>query len=267
MASCAAEVPSLSFHTEASAGNLVDERLQVTLTSPDHGAAHALTLDLVHDEGELEPIFSGACWAGTVFWPAAVRLIEHELLPARSELAGQTVLELGCGLGVPGMIAALLGAGEVILTEQAQLVPMLERNVASNEFPQSPPTVAELSWGSDEAHAFLAARAAAGVRNRLDWIVCCDCVFEPLYGESWKLLCDSLLVLAPDAQTRVFISLERRSEDGVEHFLDRLRADFNLTRRWASFEPDELPGLLHRSHVEGEAKPLEIWSATRRAKA
>ena len=42
-----------------------------------------------------------------------------------------------------------------------------------------------------------------------DVIVCCDCVYVPLYGDSWKALLEAIDALAGPA-TDVLISLERR---------------------------------------------------------
>ena len=97
-----------------------------------------------------------------------------------------------------------MGASEVVLSEQPQLVPLLEKNVARN-FGPAPnegadraavvgprPQPTALSWGTAEAEAFLAARGG----RRPDVVLVCDCVFEPLYDESWRLLCDTLAVRA-----------------------------------------------------------------------
>lgn len=46
----------------------------------------------------MAPIFSGACWAGTVVWQAALDLGDYVSEHLRKELAGATVVELGCGM-------------------------------------------------------------------------------------------------------------------------------------------------------------------------
>ncbi len=48
-------------------------------------------------------------------WPAAIALSRY-LLETYPSLEGKNVLELGCGLGLPGIVAGLLGA-EVTLTD------------------------------------------------------------------------------------------------------------------------------------------------------
>jgi predicted nicotinamide N-methyase len=99
-------------------------------------------LDLSFREDCIEPLFSGGCWAGTVVWDASLLLsdylIQHRdtLLTSRDTndetKCPPRVVELGAGVGVPGMTAALLGA-EVLLTEQDPLYSLLGRNVAMNK--------------------------------------------------------------------------------------------------------------------------------------
>lgn len=66
---------------------------------------------------------------GIVLWPAAIALA-HEL--ATRELAGMRVLELGAGTGLPGIVAASLGA-HVVQTDRQQLVlHVCRQNAARN---------------------------------------------------------------------------------------------------------------------------------------
>jgi predicted nicotinamide N-methyase len=55
---------------------------------------------------------------GIVLWPAAIALT-HEV--ASRDVAGKRVLELGAGTGLPGIVAASLGA-RVVQTDRQQLV-------------------------------------------------------------------------------------------------------------------------------------------------
>lgn len=241
----------------------------------------------------LQPIFSGAAWAGSVLWAAAEVLVEHMLLNKRTIIEGASILELGCGLGVPGMVCSLLGAKEVLLTEQDQLVPLLVKNIETN-FPTSPnedgdvdndalvysrPKAVPLNWGTEESIQFMSNRAietntksareeenSDGTKSvkPFDVILICDCVFEPLYGDSWKLLCETLAVVAVDNTTEVLISCERRSEDAIDDFLEMLSEHFIVDNIWTNFDDVDLPALLQRSHVGGEKKPLRIFSARRK---
>ena len=47
-------------------------------------------------------------------------------------MRGSKVLELGAGVGLAGMAAALLGPASVTLTDTVELIPLLQRNVDRN---------------------------------------------------------------------------------------------------------------------------------------
>ena len=74
------------------------------------------------DEEEFLPY-----WAE--LWPSGIALAEHV---AALDLAGARVLELGCGLGLPSLAAALRGA-DVLATDWAEdAVALLRRNAERN---------------------------------------------------------------------------------------------------------------------------------------
>ncbi|MBA3820378.1 MAG: methyltransferase domain-containing protein [Deltaproteobacteria bacterium] len=66
---------------------------------------------------------------GIVLWPAALALA-HEL--ATRELAGTRILELGAGTGLPGIVAASLGARVVQTDYQALVLHVCKQNAARN---------------------------------------------------------------------------------------------------------------------------------------
>ena len=61
-------------------------------------------------------------------WPAGLALADA--LPA--ELAGRSVVELGCGLGVPALVAAARGARVTAVDWAADAVALLRENAARN---------------------------------------------------------------------------------------------------------------------------------------
>ena len=93
----------------------------------------------------------------------------------------------------------------------------------------------------------------------------------PLYSVPWALAAgetrgtQASRACIADASTTIHIGLERRSEDGIPKFLAKLREDFDLELVWTSFEEPDLEALLEASHIGSEAKPLQVYTATRRA--
>jgi len=103
---------TLALETLADLDSAVNELLE--RTSGDPGAL----------ERDLCPYFG-------VVWPAA-RALANELARRGPELAGKDVLELGCGLALPALVAAGLGA-RVTATDLHPDVPaFLARNLALN---------------------------------------------------------------------------------------------------------------------------------------
>lgn len=92
------------------------------LAREGHGDIDAARLE------ELCPYFG-------VIWPGARALAETLADLGRAGLEGKRVLELGCGLAAPSLVAGLLGA-DVLATDYHPDVPaLLARNVARNAVP------------------------------------------------------------------------------------------------------------------------------------
>ena len=200
-----------------------------------------LVISTLLEEDDLAPLFDGSRWAGTRLWAAAVRAVQYinGRLPGTEDRIQTTekdgkaisLLELGCGLGVPGMIFHLLGCN-VVLTDQIEILSQLEKNVLDNfpnaeeekkdETKQSTTIKAKpLSWSRTDVNSLLddLGKSATG----FDIVVNCDCVYEPLYGKSWHLLnetIDELLKVNP--QTLVVSSMERRAADGIDLFIEEM---------------------------------------------
>jgi len=66
---------------------------------------------------------------GIVLWPAAIALA-HEI--AARSLAGARIPELGAGTGLPGIVAASLGASVVQSDRQSLVLALCRRNAARN---------------------------------------------------------------------------------------------------------------------------------------
>ncbi|KAG7448922.1 S-adenosyl-L-methionine-dependent methyltransferase [Guyanagaster necrorhizus] len=116
---------------------------------------------------------------GGIVWPAGQILSNYLVRTLRSFLQGKTVLELGSGTGLVGIVAAKLGA-KVYVTDQAPLLDIMRRNVLRNNLASSC-TVSELNWGEPTPADIPAP----------DVVLAADCVyFEPAFPLLVQTLCD-----------------------------------------------------------------------------
>lgn len=84
------------------------------------------------DEKDAEKVFvQDLCPYFGVIWPAARALSEH-VARMGTWLAGKTVLEVGCGLALPSLVAAKLGARVVATDFHPDVPKFLHRNVELN---------------------------------------------------------------------------------------------------------------------------------------
>jgi predicted nicotinamide N-methyase len=131
---------------------------------------------------------------------------------ARVELAGRRVLELGCGLGLCGIVAAQRGAASVRLTDYAEAsVQCAAANAALNGYDGARGDVhsARLDWddfGSTEGGR--RACAAAGLGGKAGWwpdlILAADCCYSDAMGGALIQALSFLLAAAP-ATTRALV--------------------------------------------------------------
>jgi predicted nicotinamide N-methyase len=102
---------------------------------------------------------------GVALWPSAMALA-HEIAGRPAEIAGRTILELGAGTGIPGIVATSLG-GHVVQTDRDELaLHLCRRNGELN--------------GVSAIEYRLADWTAWGDTALYDWIIGADI----LYGES-----------------------------------------------------------------------------------
>ncbi|KAF1329477.1 putative n2,n2-dimethylguanosine trna methyltransferase, partial [Globisporangium splendens] len=165
---------------------------------------------------ELAPIFADA-WTASRVWDASTYLSEHLIAFATTlqthsfctqSSTGdvKTVIELGSGCGLAGLVAASLG-GDVLLTDQHEAVELLQRNVAANAISPEEAArlhVAEYTWGTEPSQAL--------PRPKFDYILVSDCI-NPIYGaESWRNLARSIHALSDD-HTVTYLTHEKRGDD------------------------------------------------------
>lgn len=194
-------------------------------------------------------------WAGTRVWRASIVAIQYilkEFCDDDNNTQKKTMLELGCGLGVPGMILHGVLGWNVVLTDKDPLPKQLENNAKANFENAYGNTIQahELDWSREGVQHLIQQRYFASSEENsdscsshegFDLVLNCDCVYEPLYGLSWKLLVetmDELLRINPN--TIMITCLERRKADGVDNFLEALHQSTHVSRveRVTSFESD-----------------------------
>lgn len=106
-------------------------------------------------------------------WPGALALGESLCdggVLGPDVVRGLTCLELGAGLGLPGLVAACQGAKAVVLTDLGEALPRLRKSVAevAKEHKLRNVKVAEVSWGD----------FGDGPATTFDVVLCCDCVYK-----------------------------------------------------------------------------------------
>ena len=213
----------------------------------------------------IAPMFHGTQWAGTTIWRSAVVALQYLLYyhdgdrnqshsnnlalattSAKSNDSGiqfdpsMTLLELGCGLGVPGMVLHAMTGCRTILTDKDDLVSQLQKNIATNfyngakdgnrndsdrpdpNFPMERRIEAHaLDWSIDGVTELLKrCQNTSSSSSTIHVVLACDCIYEPLYGDSWRNLLsvqNELLRLYPQAY--VLTACHRRPCDGIDAYL------------------------------------------------
>jgi len=175
---------------------------------PGQGCSAAIQITLKVDA-------SPGC--GGIAWPAGEVLANYLTIRGEGYCKGQTILELGSGTGLVGLVAAALG-GDVWMTDQAPLLDIMRANVRLNHL-ESSVVVSELNWGE----------ALSSEIPRPDMILAADCVyFEPAF----PLLVDTLSKLATEKTEILFCYKKRRKAD--KRFFTLLKRHFS----WKEIKDD-----------------------------
>ncbi|XP_077247500.1 uncharacterized protein LOC143887276 [Tasmannia lanceolata] len=162
-------------------------------------AGKSLTIQELLDVCDPE---TGRPLTGSWLWESSILLAEWMASQGRVDfnLDGKTVVELGAGTGLPGLTAALLGAGRVILTDVAPLLAGLQKNVEVNGLSELV-EVREVNWGSDELWGL----------GEVDLVLMSDVFFD--VGEI-EGLAKTLRGVCRRRETRVWAASEFRSQTG-----------------------------------------------------
>lgn len=115
---------------------------------------------------------------GVVLWPAAIALA-HEVAARVDAFRGRRVLELGAGTGLPGIVAASLGARVVQTDKQEVAMSVCKRNVARNGVGGIEHRLVDWTAWEDE--------------ERYDWIIGSDILYgEPMHPHLRRIFETSL---------------------------------------------------------------------------
>lgn len=187
-------------------------------------------------EDEIAPMFHGTQWAGTRVWRASIVALQYLEEQNNNSSSSDTkivhpestVLELGCGLGVPGILLHKLFDCNVVLTDMDVLVEQLRQNLVNNGLTNDQKIQAQpLDWSVKGLEELFQATQL----QKFDIVLNCDCIYEPLYGDSWKMLLkvqEALLNANPE--TYMLTSVERRKFDCIELYLQGLEDSSVVSR-------------------------------------
>ena len=213
------------------------------------GSTH-LQLTTTLPETAIAPMFDGTQWAGTRIWRASLVCLHYVLEEIRANrLQCTRLLELGSGLGVPGMVLHSITDCYALLSDKEDLVEQLNANIASN-FPDSTMIEASaLDWNPK------ATQALVDQNGPFDLVLNCDCIYQPLYGDSWQALLDCQYALLKENPSTVIItSVERRKADGIADYI-KLAQDFKLMVERLTIPFDHPPEVeMYRLSLESKQK-------------
>lgn len=115
---------------------------------------------------------------GVALWPSSIALA-HDVISRAEQFRGTRVLELGAGTGLPGIVAASLGA-QVVQTDRQELaMSVCKRNGARNRVSAIEYRIADWSSWSDD--------------GRFDWIIGADILYAERMHEHLRRIFESNL--------------------------------------------------------------------------
>lgn len=142
---------------------------------------------------------------GVALWPSSIALA-HEIAAREEAFRGKTVLELGAGTGLPGIVAATLGA-RVIQTDRHEVaMSVCRRNGERNGVPTLEHRLVDWTDWHDTA--------------RYDWIVGSDILYgEEMHPHLRRIFAENLapggrILISDPYRANSFKLLEALEEEG-----------------------------------------------------
>jgi predicted nicotinamide N-methyase len=145
-------------------------------------------------------------------WPSGLTLADH--LRQNPPSAGITVLELGCGLALPSVVAAKAGAKVLATDGSTDAVAFAAHVLALNGIGTHPPEVAHVDW-SEHGDQLVE-------RGPFDLVLAADVLYTGANVEAALRLCPRLV--APGGT----LLLADPNRAGAQRFLSAARACFDL---------------------------------------
>ena len=176
-----------------------------TVASSSDATVHEHRFDLGGDGGTVICEVDDSAGAVSDSAICLARYLERN----RAAVDGKTVLELGCGSGFLGLVAAALGARSVDLTDLDNALPLAERNCQRFRDARGPAAevrAAALPWGLSPTREY-------------DVVLVADCLLRDA-SHLYAPLCDTLAdCLRSD--NKGYFACEQRTSD-LQPFFDRL---------------------------------------------
>lgn len=157
--------------------------------------------------------------SGERIWDAGRAL---SLFLSEGSLEGRRVLELGSGTGIVGLTAAAMGA-TVVMSDQPELVPLLDANIAANGLATNARAV-PLVWGDpsalDEVNV-----------GEVDLVCGSDLLYSP---EQFDALLETMVKICKPGHTEVLLAYPPRYTEDI--FLEQAGEHFELLE-FSEIEP------------------------------
>lgn len=169
----------------------------------------------VHED--LDAGLGGTLFDGSVLLCKYIETIVLTSTGTSPPFAGKSVLELGAGCGLPGLLMGHLGAN-VCLTDIQNSLELLQENVDLNEI-NSNVRVKLLDWTRYEENVF--------VNDCYDYILCADTVYDLNLVDPFL----AVLVSLTKPTTKIFLSLPQpRIPIATKDFFEKARKIFHFEK-------------------------------------
>ncbi len=184
-------------------------RTRLTETTVEVGGeiyriTHPAAADALIDEEDFARDERLPYWAE--LWPSAVALARRT---ARENLTGRRVIELGCGVGLPTVVALASGGAEVTATDHYETALDFVRYNARVNLGGHEPEVRLLDWHAPEA----------GGLGAFDVVLAADVLYEARNVQALAALIPALL--APDGELLLADPRRKDTPDFLEEMLKR----------------------------------------------